>query len=54
MPPKHSPVVCDGYVKHEEAEAHRIVPGSCFEKQMKEAVEDRVEYSKQLDSAKAA
>ena len=23
--PNNSPVVCDGYVKHEEAEAHRLV-----------------------------
>ena len=49
-----SPVVCDGYVKYEEAEVDRLVAilktNNCGGA---EAV-DRVEYSMQLASARAA
>ena len=47
----NSPVVCDGYVKYEEAEVDRLVAilktNDCGDG-------DRVEYSKQTDSARAA
>ena len=43
----NSPVVCDGYVKYEEAEVAIL-------KQITVAAADRVEYSKQPASARAA
>ena len=46
----NSPVVCDGYVKCEEAEVDRLVAIL----KTKAAAADRVEYSKQLASARAA
>ena len=45
----NSPVVCDGYVKYEEAEVDRLV---VILKQITAA--DRVEYSEQPASARAA
>ena len=42
----NTPVVCDGYVKYEEAEADTATTA--------EAAADRVEYSKQPASARAA
>ena len=52
----NSPVVCDGYVKYEEAEVDRLVT---ILKQITAAAEaeaaaDHVEYSKQPASARAA
>ena len=47
------PVVCDGYVKYEEAEVDRLV--AILKKQITAAAAaDRVEYSKQPTSARAA
>ena len=43
----NSPVVCDGYVKYEEAEIDRLVA-------ILKTAADRVEYSKQPASASAA
>ena len=48
----NSPVVCDGYVKYEEAEDDRLV--AILKKQVTAAAADRVEYSKQPASAGAA
>ena len=49
----NSPVVCDGYVKYEEAEVDRLVAIS--KKQITAAAAaDRVEYSKQPASSRAA
>ena len=45
------PVICDGYVKYGEAEADRFV---AILKTNNCAVADRVEYSKQPTSARAA
>ena len=47
----NSPVVCDGYVKYEEAEVNRLV---AILKKILAAAADRVEYSKQPASARAA
>ena len=44
----NSAVVCDGYVKYEEAEVDRLVAI------LKTAAADRAEYSKQPASARAA
>ena len=49
----NSPVVCDGYVKYEEAEVDRLVVILKTKKTAAEAA-DRVEYSKQPASARAA
>ena len=46
----NSPVVCDGYVKYEEAEVYRLVAIL----KTNNHSEDRVEYSKQPVSARAA
>ena len=46
------PVVCDGYEKYEEVEVDKI--SSYLEKQITAAAADRVEYSKQPASARAA
>ena len=43
----NSPVVCNGYVKYEEAEVGKKITAAA-------ATEDRVEYSKQPASARAA
>ena len=47
----NSPVVCDGYVKYEEAEVDRLV--AILKTKPAEAA-DRVEYSEQPASARAA
>ena len=48
----NSPVVCDGYVKYEEAEIDRLV--AILKQITAAAAADRVEYSKQPASARAA
>ena len=48
----NSPVVCDGYVKYEEAEVDRLV--AILKTNDAAAAADRVEYSKQPASAMAA
>ena len=54
MPPKQFPSGCDGYVKYEEAEVDRLVvilkTNNCGGGE----ATDRVEYSKQPASARAA
>ena len=50
----NSPVVCDGYVKYEEAEVDRLVAILKTTAAAAEAAADRVEYSKQPASARAA
>ena len=47
----NSPVICDGYVKYEEAEADRLL---AILKTNNCGVGGRVEYSKQPASARAA
>ena len=49
---KNYPVVCDGFVKFEEAEVNRLV--AILKTKIAAAVEDRVEYSKQPALARAA
>ena len=47
----NSPVVCDGYVKYEEAEVDRLV---AILKQITATAAHHVEYSKQPASPRAA